>query len=200
MIDAQLRSVIDPCVAWLSQPLAKTKVSANQLTVSGFIIGMLAIPALSLQAYYIALVFIILNRVIDGLDGIHARRTKPTDFGGYLDIVLDFIFYSSVIFGFCLANSDNLLAGCWLILSFVGTSSSFLAYSVIAEKAGISESKQQQKAIHYLSGLTEGAETIALFVFICLFPQHFEISAWIFGILCWITTVTRIKIAKQNFN
>lgn len=36
-------------------------------------------------------------RVLDGLDGVVARqRNKQTDFGGYLDIVLDFTVYSII--------------------------------------------------------------------------------------------------------
>lgn len=199
MIDTQLRAIIDPCIAYLSRPLARTNVRANHLTIAGFIIGICAVPALAFQYYYIALILISLNRIIDGLDGIHARRTSPTEFGGYLDIVLDFIFYSAIVFGFSLATHDNALAASWLIFSFIGTTSSFLSYAIIAEKSGLSQAKQQNKTIHYLGGLTEGAETIAFFIFICLFPQYFAIAAWIFGVLCWVTTINRIYIARQSF-
>jgi hypothetical protein len=40
--------------------------------------------------------------------------------------------------------------------------------------------------------LTEGSETILLFVLCCLFPAHFAWLAWLFGALCWLTTATRI--------
>ncbi|EKD0947434.1 CDP-alcohol phosphatidyltransferase family protein, partial [Shigella sonnei] len=43
-----------------------------------------------------------------------------------------------------------------------------------------------------LGGLTEGTETILLFVLGCLFPAWFAWFAWIFGALCWMTTFTRV--------
>ena len=70
--------------------LVKQGVSANQITVFGFIIGLLVIPSLAFQAYGLALLFIAINRLCDGLDGAIARQTAPTDLGGYLDITLDF--------------------------------------------------------------------------------------------------------------
>ncbi len=61
-------------------------------------------PALYLHLYWLALICIVLNRFGDGLDGALARMTRATDGGGFLDIVLDFIFYASVVLGFALAN------------------------------------------------------------------------------------------------
>jgi phosphatidylglycerophosphate synthase len=41
-----------------------------------------------------------------------ARRTGLSDFGGYLDIVCDFVFYAAVPLGFALADpSGNAVAG-----------------------------------------------------------------------------------------
>ena len=199
MFDTKIRSLTDPIIDWVSRPLIHTKISANNLTVIGFFIGICAVPALVWQEYTLALVLIVTNRVFDGLDGIHARRTSPSQFGGYLDIVLDFLFYSAVVFGFALADSANTLAAAWLIFSFVGTGTSFLAYAIVAEKLCISQAVNQKKWLHYLGGLTEGAETIILFIFICLFHYWFQYAAWIFGAMCWVTTVYRIYIARLHF-
>ena len=46
--------------------------------------------------------------------------------------------------------------------------------------------------------LTEGTETILLFVLSCLFPAHFAWLAWLFGALCWLTTATRIASGYQT--
>lgn len=173
--------------------LVKQGVSANQITVFGFIIGLLVIPSLAFQAYGLALLFIAINRLCDGLDGAIARQTAPTDLGGYLDITLDFIFYSAVIFAFALADpAQNSLPAAFLIFSFMGTGSSFLAFAIMAEKRQIKQLDYGKKSLFYLGGLTEGAETIALFVFICLMPDYFAVAAWVFASLCWLTTGTRI--------
>lgn len=173
--------------------LIKQGISANQITVVGFIIGLLVIPSLAFQAYGLALFFIVINRICDGLDGAIARQTMPTDLGGYLDITLDFIFYSAVVFAFALANPEqNALPAAFLIFSFMGTGSSFLAFAIMAEKRQIKQLDYGKKSLFYLGGLTEGAETIGLFVFICLMPDYFAMAAWVFASLCWLTTGTRI--------
>jgi phosphatidylglycerophosphate synthase len=165
----------------------------DQVTSTAFVIGMLAMPALYLHLYWLALLCIVLNRVGDGLDGALARMNRATDGGGFLDIVLDFIFYASVVLGFALANpSINGLAAAVLLFSFVGTGSSFLAFAVMAERRGMTNIKYPQKGIYYLTGLAEGTETIIFFVLFCFFPCHFPLLATVFAAICLITMVMRI--------
>lgn len=154
---------------------------------------MLALPFLALGWYGAALAAIVLNRLLDGLDGALARRRGLTDAGGFLDISLDFLFYALVPFGFIVADpAQNALAGGWLLFAFIGTGSSFLAFATLAAKHQIANPGYAHKSFYYLGGLTEGTETILLFVLCCLFPAHFTWLAWCFGALCWLTTFTRI--------
>ena len=76
------------------------------LTVTGFVIGLCSGVLICGEAYGWALATLLLNRMCDGLDGVVARLTQPTDFGGYLDIVCDFLFYAFVPF-FLLSRSLN---------------------------------------------------------------------------------------------
>jgi phosphatidylglycerophosphate synthase len=171
----------------------KLGVKANWITLLGFVIGMMVLPALYFGNAFLALVFVITNRVMDGLDGAVARVQGPTDLGGYLDITLDFIFYSAVIFGFALMNPvDNALAASFLIFSFMGTGSSFLAFAIMAEKRNIERLEYGRKSLYFLGGLAEGTETIVFLVLICLLPDYFTVMAYLFGVICWITTATRI--------
>jgi phosphatidylglycerophosphate synthase len=188
---------MDPPLGAIARGLHNTGVTANQVTITGFIIGLSVIPLLALQLYMAALAVIIINRFADGLDGAIARDRGITDAGGYLDIVLDFIFYSAVIFGFCLALPDQALYGAFLIFSFIGTGSSFLALSIFAAKRSLTTNLRGTKSIYYLGGLTEGFETITTLVLMCLFPAWFWLIASIFGTLCWITTLTRIVTSYQ---
>jgi phosphatidylglycerophosphate synthase len=197
MIDAQFRQFMDPPLGAIARGLHNTGVTANQVTITGFIIGLSVIPLLALQLYMAALAVITLNRFADGLDGAIARDRGITDAGGYLDIVLDFIFYSAVIFGFCLALPDQALYGAFLIFSFIGTGSSFLALSIFAAKRSLTTNLRGTKSIYYLGGLTEGFETITTLVLMCFFPAWFWLIASIFGTLCWITTLTRIVTSYQ---
>ncbi|MGI9451208.1 MAG: CDP-alcohol phosphatidyltransferase family protein [Geminicoccaceae bacterium] len=201
MFDAKLRPLIDSPLDQLARFVTDHGWTANQVTVAGFVIGLLAIPAIVIEAYLVGLVLILLNRLADGLDGAVARRTGKTDRGGFLDITLDFIFYSSIPFAFALADPfENALAAAFLIFSFIGTGCSFLAYAIMAEKRGLSTDIRGQKSLYYLGGLTEGTETIVLFVACCLFPVWFPVMAVIFGVICWVTTATRIHAGWHSFD
>ena len=175
-------------------------VSADQITLVGFFVGLLAVPALWLGYPLIALVFIVVNRMADGLDGAVARQTTPTDRGGFLDICLDFFFYSAIPFGFALMDpAQNALAACFLIFSFIGTGASFLAFAIFAEKRGITTDLRGQKSLFYLGGLTEGFETIVFLTLACLFSSAFWWLAIVFGVLAWITATTRVVAGWRMF-
>ncbi|WP_425403785.1 CDP-alcohol phosphatidyltransferase family protein [Hwanghaeella sp.] len=200
MLDAAMRKLIDPPLASAATVLKKAGVSANAVTVTSFMPGLGAAIALGFGEYALALALILVNRLMDGLDGAVARQTVPTDLGGYLDIVGDFIFYGAVPFGFAVAAPEaNALPAAFLLVSFIGTGSSFLAYAVVAEKRKITTDIRGKKSFYYLGGLTEGTETIVFFIACCLLPQNFPILAWIFGGLCWVTTLTRIAAAATTF-
>lgn len=199
MLDTTLRKIMDPALKPVASLLVKIGFSANEITVFGFIFGVFSWITLAMNMYYFALGMLLISRILDGLDGLVAQKTIQTQIGGYLDIVLDFIFYSGVPFFFAIGKPEFTLSASFLIFSFVGTGSSFLAYSAMAAKNGITNKKHKNKAIYYLGGLTEGTETILLFIFICLNPNSFPQAAWIFGSLCWLTTFTRIYTAFVNF-
>ncbi len=200
MLDARLRKIIDPSLDRAARVAASLGISANTLTGIGFVVGLLAVPFLATERYPIALALILANRLFDGLDGAVARQTGPSDAGGYFDVVCDFLFYSAVPFGFALARPENELAAAFLIFSFVGTGTSFLAYAAIAAKRGIASDTYGPKAIHYLGGLTEGTETILAFVLFCLLPDAFPAIAVLFATLCWITSASRMWTAWRTFS
>lgn len=165
----------------------------DRVSIASFFIGLGAVPALYLHIYWLALICILANRIGDGLDGALARMTSTSDAGGFLDIVLDFIFYSSVILGFALADPEaNGLAASALLFTFVGTGSSFLAFGIMAERRGLDNIIYPHKGIYYLGGLAEGTETLVCFILFCLFPSHFPLLAYCFASICLVTMVTRI--------
>jgi phosphatidylglycerophosphate synthase len=198
MLDPAMRRLIDPPLARAGEALDRAGVSADAVTLAGFGLGLGAMLAIALGAYLAGLALFLLNRLADGLDGAVARRHGPTDLGGYLDIVLDFIVYAGVVFAFALADpAVNALAAAFLIFSFVGTGTSFLAFAIMAAKRRITSELRGAKSLYYLGGLTEGTETIILFVALCLVPGWFAPIAVGFGVLCWLTTATRILVATR---
>lgn len=198
MIDARLRRYLDPPLDLIAGWICRTGVSANTVTLLGFAIGLAAIPLLALKAYTLALAVIVFNRLADGLDGAMARRTRISDIGAYLDIVLDFIFYAAVVFGFCLARPADAVYGAFLIFSFFASGATFLGYAIFAARRNIKTDIRGKKSIYYLGGLTEGFETIIAFTLMCLIPRQFAVIALVFGGMCWITGTMRIVWAWQT--
>ncbi|SBS26536.1 Inner membrane protein YnjF [Marinomonas aquimarina] len=199
MFDKFFIPVIKAPLECLAKPLIKRGIHANQVTLVGFAIGLCGALLIATDWYLLGLFAIALNRLCDGLDGSIARTTQSSsDAGGYLDIVLDFIFYSAVVVGFAAAAPEqNALAAAFLIWSFMGTGSSFLAFAIMAAKRNIEQLDYGKKSLYFLGGITEGTETIACFVLMCLFPGQFVLLAMLFGGLCWVTTVTRIYAAYK---
>ncbi|MGH6917803.1 MAG: CDP-alcohol phosphatidyltransferase family protein [Geminicoccaceae bacterium] len=199
MLDARLRRLIDPPLDRLCRPLARYGLSANLASIVGFAVGLGAMAAIAGQAYGLGLGLLLLNRLLDGVDGALARRQGITDLGGFLDIVGDFIVYAGVPMAFALADpAANALPAAFLIFSFIGTATSFLAFAIMAAKRGITTELRGKKSLYYLGGLTEGSETILAFVLACLWPAWFPLIAWLFGGLCWLTTATRVASAWQS--
>ena len=200
MFDAQLRPLIDRLLNPIGRGLVALGMTANQVTMIGAAFGLIAAGCVAAGLFYPALWFVIANRVIDGLDGAVARASRSSDFGGYLDIVSDFIFYSAIPLAFAVARPETALAAAFLIFSFIGTATSFLGFAILAEKHQVTTQICGKKAFYYLGGLTEGTETILLFLAMLVWPDYFSLMAIVFGILCWMTTGTRIYAAYRQFN
>lgn len=200
MFDAQLRPLIDRLLNPIGRGLVALGMTANQVTMIGAAFGLIAAGCVAAGLFYPALWFVIANRVIDGLDGAVARASQSSDFGGYLDIVSDFIFYSAIPLAFAVALPETALAAAFLIFSFIGTATSFLGFAILAEKHQVTTQIRGKKAFYYLGGLTEGTETILLFLAMLVWPDYFSLMAIVFGILCWVTTGTRIYAAYRQFN
>ena len=86
-----------------------------------------------------------------------------------------------------------------LLAAFIGTGSSFLAFAVMASQAGVADTAALRKSFHYLGGLTEATETLAAFVAMCWWPQHFAAIAYGFAALCGLTIAVRIHAGYVSF-
>lgn len=199
MLDAKLRPLIDPPLNRMGRMIARWGISANMLTLTGVVIGLGAAVAIAFGQIGWGLALIVANRLLDGLDGAVARATQPTDLGGYFDIVGDFAFYVSIPLGFGVMASENTLPALVLVASFVLTGVSFLAFAVIAAKRGETTEAHGRKSFFYSTGLAEGAETIGVFIAMCLFPAWFGVIAFAYAGLCALTVVQRSAMAVVQF-
>jgi phosphatidylglycerophosphate synthase len=200
MLDTAARRLIDPPLNRMGAVLALRGVSADAVTLVGLALGLLSAGLIALGESLVALLPLLASRLADGLDGAVARASRGTDFGGYLDITSDFLFYGAVPLAFVLSDpAGNGAAGAFLLASFYFNGASFLGFAILAAKSGIETDAQGVKSLYFSDGLLEGTETILFFVALCVFPFWFAPLAWIFGALCFLTGVLRVVAARRVF-
>lgn len=200
MLDGAVRKHLDPMLDRVGAALARGGISANAVTIAGLVFGLVAAALIAGQFYLAGAILIVVSRLCDGLDGAVARATRKTDFGGFLDIVLDFVFYGAIPLGFILADPQaNGLAGGLLLFSFYVNGASFLAYAIMAEKRAMTTDVRGEKSLYFTTGLAEATETIAVFLAFCLFPAWFSVLATLFAVVCLYTALSRIMLARMGF-
>jgi phosphatidylglycerophosphate synthase len=201
MLDGLMRSAIDAPLNRGGRWLAGLGASANQVTLAGLGFGLLAA---ALLAYGLSGLWVVLpllaSRLADGLDGAVARARGKSDFGGYLDIVCDFVFYAAIPLAFVLRDPGmNGAAGAFLLAAFYVNGATFLGYAILAAKRGMETSSRGEKSLYFTAGLLEGTETILFFLLIALWPALFVPAAWVFGALCLVTAGARVLLAYRTF-
>lgn len=208
MFDGVLRGPIDRAVNPIGVWMARAGIHANSVTLAGLAIGLAAAAVIALGApLLLALGLILASRVADGLDGAVARANVDgrgkSDFGGYLDITCDFIFYGAIPLAFALRDGTNALPAAVLLMSFYMNGASFLAYAIFAAKRGLTlDAKSRargEKSLYFTAGLAEGFETIAVFVAFCLWPAGFSALAYGFAVLCFASGAARMLLARRAF-
>ena len=200
MLDRMALKLVKPALDAAARRLAARGITADQVTLAGFGLGLLAALLVATGYSMIAILPLLANRALDGVDGALARLSASSERGAFLDISLDFVFYAAIPLGFAFAApEENALAAAVLLAAFVVTGTSFLAFAVMAEKRGLKSTAYPSKAFYYLGGLTEGTETIACFIAMCLWPQHFAGLAWAYAGLCAVTSATRLHAGWKMF-
>ena len=199
MFDRQIQKYTQKPLQYIAKLFLKL-ISPNKMTLIGFSFGFLMCISIIIDQYLIAIFFLFLNRLSDGLDGVMARLQTPSPLGGYLDIVLDFLIYGGFVLSFGMTDQNNTLLSMILLFCYIGTGSTFLAKVAILPSLTNQNLNEIPKSFHYAVGLIEGTETI-IFMFLCLlFPSLFIYFSSIFIILCLITIVFRIIVCYKELN
>jgi len=203
MFDRSIQRLIQKPLSFLGKFLLKI-LQPNQITFIGFFFGIVMCLLIFIHSYFLAILFLFLNRLCDGLDGVMARQTSPSPLGAYLDIILDFIIYAAFVLVFSLENEINLLTGVFLLFTYICTGTTFLTQAIIQPQLDYSQQQDSiedeiPKSFIYASGLIEGTETI-FFMFLCLIvPKAFPILGFLFSVLCLITAIARVIIFYKKY-
>ncbi|MDP1545903.1 MAG: CDP-alcohol phosphatidyltransferase family protein [Anaerolineales bacterium] len=195
MFDSTLRRFKDQVGAPLARRMSR--VSPTFISLLALAVGLLAAYK---QQYLWAFAFWILNRVLDGLDGLIARlHDRQSDFGGYVDILTDFIVYAALPIGLVAGSpsSEHYLALAFMLAAFYVNTASWMYLAAILEKRN-AHHPDTQTTIVMPAGIIGGFETIIAYGIFLLFPAHITILFSIFAVLVFITIVQRLIWARRN--
>lgn len=180
------------------------KVPPVLLTLISLLFGLLAFGALVNQLVWLAFIAWFLNRVFDALDGGVARlQGSQSDFGGYLDILVDFVVYALIPIGLVLGqpSTTGFVALTVMLATFYVNAASWMYLSAIFEKrAAGAQAQGEQTSVTMPSGIIGGTETIIFYTVFIVLNQWY---IWLFGlmtILVAITIVQRLIWAARNLD
>ena len=195
MIDDRARRLSARTLAPIADRLHVAPVS---LTAAGLLVGLGAAGAASARWWFLALVGWLLNRLLDGLDGLVARRAdRHSDLGGYLDMLADVIVYAAIPIGVAFGRDDR---GSWtaaaiLLAAFYVNIVAWLYLSALLEKRSVGASTRgQSTSVAMPAGFIEGTETIIFLALLLALPAA---ATWIMAAMAAAVAVTAGQHARN---
>jgi len=201
MMDKSLRQIKDQTL----QPVVKKlggRWHPTTLTAIGTLFALLAALSAFTGFYSLGLLFWIMNRVLDGLDGAYARIwDKKSDLGGYLDTLSDFLAYTIIPFGFVLNDPTigKLIILTFLFGTFYINAAAFMYLAAILERES-ADNENKLTSLQMPRGIIEGGEAIIFFCSFFLFPNYIAILFTVLGLLVIATTCQHILWSIKNLN
>lgn len=196
MLDARMRGALGPALDAGAHRLDRMGAGPGAVTAAGLVAGVGCSVAAALAVWPVALVLWLVNRTLDGLDGPLARLRGATDLGGMLDFLADFVVYAGFPLGVAIAVPDARLAACALLASYLLNNVALLSFSSLIERRRIALG--DERSLRFTTGLTEGTETIACYVVVCLVPEHAGSIFWVFAGLVMVTVGQRVALAVRT--
>jgi phosphatidylglycerophosphate synthase len=199
MFDDLLRRLKDRLLAPLALFLG-ARISPNAITVAAFVAGMSAAVFAWQDRRGWALLLWIVNRVLDGLDGTQARvHDRQSDFGGYLDIMLDFVVYAAIPLALMLAEPNLLRAGALLLASFFVNAASWMYLAAILERRQAGAAAQNElTTITMPPGIVAGAETVVFYTAMLAWSSARETLFVVMAALVMVNVGQRLWWARRH--
>lgn len=185
--------------ARIAQPvtdgLAATGITPNQLTLLTFVIALGGAACLALGWPRVGLAIWLVSRVGDGLDGALARATsRRTPFGAYLDITLDMAAYSAMVLAFSRLYPAQGLVWASILTAYVIVITTTLALSDAATTADRRVSGTD-RTFQFTPGIAEAGETSVMYGLWVVFPGAVAWLAWVWFAALMATCVQRSVLA-----
>lgn len=194
VIDGPFRRLLPRYTEPLLSLYQKIGLTPNHVTVAGFVCAA-GSASLASQGWLLsALALWWVGRLLDGTDGIYARsRGQQTDFGGYLDIVLDMASYGIMVLGLAWYKPE--LSFLWMLILFLYILCITTALSLGALTAKNGSSESDNRSLTLAAGLAEGGETGMAYSLFLLFPSWMGVLVQVWIAVLITTVVARSLLA-----
>lgn len=193
MLDRYARRLYAPALQRAVEPLAGAGVGAGTVTAVALAVGIGGCVAVAVGAWTPALVLWLVNRGLDGLDGALARRRAPSDLGGLLDLLADFVVYGAFVVALAVAEPGARLGCGALLASYLLNVVALLGFGALMRERDLGPG--DERSLPFTTGFVEGAETIVAYAAICLLPHHAALIAWVFTGAVLVTVAQRLAVA-----
>tara|TARA_R110002003_G_scaffold448_5_gene19859 strand:+ start:13841 stop:14470 length:630 start_codon:yes stop_codon:yes gene_type:complete len=200
MLDIHLRPLKDRIFDSLTT-LVPTSISPLHITILAFLAGIQSCIFAASANLLPSLVLWVLNRALDCLDGAVARkRGQASDFGGYVDLLCDFIIYSAIPIC-CALGSGHADESVWLAIAVLEATfhvNNFVLFYVgaVVEKHKHHGNEHEKKVAELTSiamrpALIEGTESAVLFTAMLIFPGYLSHLSWCMAVFVCVGIVQR---------
>ncbi|TVP44086.1 MAG: CDP-alcohol phosphatidyltransferase family protein [Gemmatimonadales bacterium] len=204
MLDDRLRPVKERVLARPARQLARW-TSPTAISVVACLITLGAAGAAWQGAWIPALVLWLAGRTLDGMDGVVARvQGSSSDFGGYLDIVLDTVGYAAVPLGIAawFGTPAAWMAAAVLVATFYVNTVSWSVLATLLVKreqtGALGPDGARFTSAPIPRGLVEGTETIVFYALMLALPAWAPALMWLMAALVVVTAAERVRWAGRT--
>ena len=190
MLDTHGRRFVQPIIKYISNICIKVGLSANEITIIAFILGLCAAVSICIGCPLIGVVLLWVSGFLDAVDGTIARIKGSNLFGALMDIIFDRIVEIGLILVLAQKYPEYNFLFLLLACSIIVSMTIFLTVGTLTTKVS-------KKSFYYQAGLAERTEGFIFFTGMILLPQYIKIIVIIFICIIIFTAGQRMYEAKK---
>lgn len=193
MVDTYGRKYVSPLFKVAANIFLKLNMTPNNITIIGFIIGLLPFLFIYFDKPLVAVTFLWVSGFMDAVDGEMARiSNNSTPWGTIMDVTFDRLVELGVVLVIALKQPQCRLELLFLSSAIIISMTIFLTVGALSQNKG-------SKSFYYQAGVAERTEGFIFFTLMILIPLHLTLITNIFSILIAITALQRLLEARKIF-
>jgi phosphatidylglycerophosphate synthase len=180
-------------------------LTPNGLTLVAFVCGLASCLIQSssptTQRLPSAIALWALNRLLDSLDGSLARhRGSASEFGGFLDLLCDFIIYSLLPVSVAYQQRNDLTHLDWLAIALLEAAFHINNFVLFYAAAAGPSKKDELTTVAMYPALVEGFESGVLFSAMLIWPRYIGLLAWLMSLAVAAGIAQRVRFLAYSLN